>query len=85
MAESGHQRAYATDAPIFRFGRIATKHARSLHYRLWLQAADWLAANYVGFTPSTGNVDHESPAMRVSRSMRPESAFYDFIRSTPRS
>ncbi len=50
-----------------------------------LQAEIRMAAIYVGFTPSTGNVGHESPAMRVSRPMRLESAFCDFIRSTPRS
>ncbi len=40
--------------PNFRFGRKATKHIRTLFDRFWLQAADWLTVNYVGFTPSTG-------------------------------
>ena len=85
LAGVAYKMYYMTEASCFRLGRKATKHVRTLFDRFWLQAADWLTANYVGFTPSTGNVGHVSPAMRISRSMRPESAFCDFIRSTPRS
>ena len=49
------------------------------------QAVDPQIVIYFGFTPSTGNVGHGSPAMRISRTMRSESAFCDFIRSTSRS
>ncbi len=33
-----------------RFGRNAVERDRVPNFRCWLQAADWLAANYVGFT-----------------------------------
>ncbi len=78
-------RPSTTETPKVRYGWKAIKRDRPPFFRLWLQAADRHIANYVGFTPSTGNVGHVSPAMRISRSMRPESAFCDFIRSTPRS
>ena len=44
-------------------------------FRSWLQAADRLAAIYVGFTPSIGNVGQESPAIRISGSMRLDPLF----------
>ncbi len=63
MTGMDQERACGTRTLKVRYGRIATKHARSLHYRFWLQAAERLAANYVGFTPSTGNVSQASPAI----------------------
>ncbi len=50
----GRGRVFTPRPRLVCFGRIATKHARSLHYRLWLQAAVRRIAIYVGFTLSTG-------------------------------
>ncbi len=79
MPARGHTWRYKIKAPIFRLGRKATKHVRTQFDRFWLQAAVRLAANYVGFTPSTGNVGHVSLAMGISRSMWPVSAFCDSV------
>ncbi len=38
-----------------RFGRIATKHARSLHIRFWLQAAVRRIANSFRFGMNSGS------------------------------
>ncbi len=51
----GHSPPYTREAPNGGLGRKATKHARTLFDRFWLQAADRHIANSVGFTFSSGH------------------------------
>ncbi len=51
----GHRRAFTTEAPSFRLGRIADDRDKSLDVRFWLQAAARHIVHYVGFTPSSGH------------------------------
>ncbi len=64
---SGHDRHCSNKAHFDRLGRIATKHARSRHYRFWLRAAVRRIVIYVGLTSSSGNSDVEYPLLGALR------------------
>ncbi len=67
MSLMDHDRAYTGQARIFRFGRKATKHVRTLLDRFWLKAAVRRIVIYVGFTSSSGHFDAEFPLLEALR------------------
>jgi hypothetical protein len=50
----GHERAYTSDIPNVRWGRISDIGFTGARVRFWHKAEVWANAAYVGFTPSNG-------------------------------
>ena len=60
MATTDRNPAYSLETPFVGFGRIAAERVRSLHDRLWLQAAFQCIACYVGCWGYSGRKSAES-------------------------